>query len=104
MPQTIHPLEKWLLNRPTVRRHILAAFLEDDNLSERERTALDLMGTSDAEIAAYREREVAADSFKRNGASKLTLQRFTATGFALMPVEDLDSDKIVPFPERSYAG
>ena len=76
-------LESWLLRRPTVRRQLIEAFLEDKVLSPKERAVLDLIAMEDEEIAEYNLREVAADSLKRNGITDLTRRRFRDAGMVV---------------------
>lgn len=101
MPNTLHPLEAWILRRKSVRRRIVDAFLEDGRLSPREQAVLDLIADEDEPVIAYRAREVAADSFKRNGDSRVTRERFHDAGHGLI---DLDAERarrrpnVIAFP------
>lgn len=101
MTQTLHPIEAWILKRRVVRKVALTAFLEDGVLSDKERLALDLIATEDEAIVEYRAREVAAESFKRNGNTRLTRDRFRDAGHQLI---DLDAERtarrsnVIAFP------
>jgi hypothetical protein len=107
MPNTLHPIENWILERRVIRKVLMSTFLEDGQLSPKERYALDLIAAKDEEIVEYRARQVAAQSFERNGDTRLTRDRFQAAGHKLV---DLATERtkrhpnVVRFPERQNAG
>jgi hypothetical protein len=107
MANTIHPIEAWILKRRMVRKATLDAFLEDGTLSTKERIALDLIAIEDETIVEYRAREVAADSWKRNGNTRLTRDRFRDAGFDLIDLDAARQERrsnVVAFRTRSHAG
>jgi hypothetical protein len=67
-----------------VRRLMIRAFLADNVIDPQERAALDAHDDASGQVIAYRLREVAADSFKRNGDTRLTRDRFTDAGVGLI--------------------
>ncbi len=94
----------------TVRRLLLRAFLADNVIDPTERAALEAHDEETGNVIAYRRREVAADSFKRNGDSRVTRDAFRDAGHGLI---DLTAErnartahtKIVQlFPDTRDAG
>jgi HJR/Mrr/RecB family endonuclease len=107
MANTPHPLDVAVDTFPEVRRLILRQFLSDDQIDEYERCVLEAVDALANQVSGYRLREVASDSFKRNGASVLTMQRFEDAGAQLI---DLTAERrvrrsnVVAFPTRQDAG
>ena len=91
MSQTPHPLDAWRKRRTTVRRKLIDTFLEDGTLSARERAALDLLANEDETVFDYRDREVAADSWKRNGVTRHTRSLFLIAGYDVIDIETDDT-------------
>lgn len=101
MAQTLHPIEAWILKRRVVRKLTLAAFLEDGVLSEKERIALDLIAAEDETIVEFRARQVAAESFVRNGDTRITRDRFRDAGHQLINLDAARAARhanVVAFP------
>ena len=101
MSNTLHPVEAWILKRRMVRRAALDAFLEDGTLSTKERIALDMIAAEDEAIIEYRARQVAAQSFERNGDTRLTRDRFRDAGQQLIDLDAARHERrtnVIAFP------
>ena len=105
---TPHPLDIATDNLSgTVRKLILRAFLADNVIDPVERAALETYDAETNTVIAYHRREVAADSFKRNGDSRVTRDAFRDAGHGLI---DLDAERntrrsnVIAFPTRQDAG
>jgi alpha-beta hydrolase superfamily lysophospholipase len=82
------------------------AYMEDGRLSVKERIALDMLAAEDETIIEYRAREVAADSFKRNGATRLTRDRFRDAGHQLIDLAAERAERrsnVVPIRQDIHA-
>lgn len=105
MANTMHPLDSEVDDMASTRADMIRLFASDGHICPAERGILDRFDGHYHGIARYRRREVAADSFKRNGNTRLTRERFSDAGFGLT---DLDAErnrrKIVTFPTRKHAG
>jgi hypothetical protein len=85
MPQTMHPLDLAVEEFDTARRALIRAFITTNNeIDAVERAALDVVEQAHRIVREYRLREVAADSYKRNGPSRLTRDRFHDAGAGLV--------------------
>ena len=104
---TPHPLDVSTDNLGRVRRMILRAFMADRTIDATERAALDAFDLERGTILEYRLREVAADSYKRNGATDLTMRRFREAG---AEITELAAERgkrrsnVVQFPTDRNAG
>lgn len=113
MSNTPHPLDLAVDDLAgTVRRLLVRAFLQPDadgevRIDPIERMALDAHDEVTGTVLAYRRREVAADSYKRNGATRITRDRFREAGAELV---DLAAERrerrsnVVRFPTRQDVG
>lgn len=104
---TPHPLERLNLARIGTRRRLIEAFLEDQVISPKERAVLDEIAMQDEELADYRARQVAAESFERNGNTRLTRDRFRDAGFQMVDLAAERRDRrsnVIAFPHRQNAG
>lgn len=90
MPQTLHPIDQELDEMDQTRRDMVRLFASDGHICEAERSLIDRITNHYDDIAGYRLREVAADSWKRNGTSDLTHRRFKDAGARLV---DLDEER-----------
>lgn len=98
---TIHVLERLNLERRATRRRLIDAFLEDQKISPKERAVLDEIAMQDEELADYRARQVAAQSFERNGDTRLTRDRFRDAGHQLIDLEAARHERrtnVIAFP------
>ena len=98
---TVHPLERLNLARRATRRRLIEAFLEDQTISPKERAVLDEIAMQDEELADYRARQVAAQSFERNGHTRLTHDRFHDAGFQMIDLDAARQERrsnVVAFP------
>jgi len=106
--QVPHPLDVEIDEMDDTHRAMIRLFAADGHIDDQERFVLDRFINHFTDISGYRIREVAADSFKRNGASDLTGRRFADAGFGLV---DLEAERkarpganVVTFPNRQNAG
>lgn len=108
MPQTPHPLDMTTDNLGRVRRMLIRAFMADRKLDAHERAALEAFDAERGTILEYRLREVAADSYKRNGDTDLTRRRFREAGHDLIDLateRQARRNNVVPlFPPDRNAG
>lgn len=79
------------------RTAMIRLFSADGVICQSERAVLDAFDQHRSFFSRYRLREIAAMSWLRNGASRLTRRRFNDAGYELHLVQD-DTDKIIPFP------
>ena len=84
MPQTPHPLDIVVDELDDFGRDLVRIFTRDNEIDDDEHAALKRHGIIFNGTSSYRLREVAADSYKRNGASQLTVDRFKDAGAALV--------------------
>lgn len=105
MSQTIHPLEALNLAKRATRRRVVALFLKDGTIDSDERAILDQMAAEDEALVEYRARQVAAQSFERNGDTRLTRDRFQAAGHKLVDLatERTRRGKVIAFPHEQQA-
>lgn len=82
--QTPHPLDIAVDDLSEAVHQTLSAFLDDRTLSATERQAHSALKAVQRTLLVYRQRQVAAASFERNGATDLTERRFRAAGHGLI--------------------
>ncbi len=88
MSQTIHPLDIAVDEFDTAHRALVRAFLATGNtIDDAERLALDVVEQAHRMVREYRLRQVAGDSFTRNGDSRVTRDRFADAGFGVIDFE-----------------
>ncbi len=104
---TIHPLDLAVDEFDSARRSLIRAFLATGNtIDEAEHAALDVVEQAHRIVREYRLRQVAGDSFTRNGDSRVTRDRFTDAGFSMI---DLDAERqtrhanVITFPTNRTA-
>lgn len=108
MANTLHPLDVEVEEMFSTRKQMIRLFASDGVICEAERTVLERFDNHYNDIAQYRQREVAADSFKRNGLTKVTRNAFADAGCKVI---DLHAERqarrsnVVSFPTpRPEAG
>jgi len=104
---TPHALDESLIDFAVFRRKMLRHFLKDRTLDPDERALLDEFDGEHEDLAAYRARQVAAQSYERNGDTRRTREAFRHAGRELV---DLDAERrrrganVIAFPSRQDAG
>lgn len=102
---TNHPIDDEVMDMHDTHRKAVRLLSRDGVIDQDERELLDLINGHHRRIGAYRLREIAADSWKRNGLSKLTRRRFSDAGANVVSLDDHRTDNIVPlFPTQQTAG
>lgn len=96
-----HPLDLIVGDLAQAIEWTLSAFLEDRTLSASERAAHTALKLAASNLLAFRKRDVAADSYRRNGDTIHTQRLFRAAGNTLI---DLDAERtarrsnVIAFP------
>jgi hypothetical protein len=106
MSQTTHPLDDELVDFEVLHRKLVRHLGADGEWCARDREILTFARRIHTGVGQYREREVAADAYKRNGPTRRTRDHFRRAGDALVSLEEVRArKKIVAFPSaRNEAG
>lgn len=103
MSQTPHPLDELLEEFNDLYTDLAQTFLRTGNeIDEWERRDLDRLNQKRRKLLAYRHRQVAGQSFERNGDTDLTRRRFNEAGHSLRVVERT-GPKIVRIDDYKHA-
>lgn len=100
---TIHALDESILDLAALRKKLLRVFLHDHKLDADEREILDAFDQERDDLADYRYRQLAAQTFERNGPTRRTRDAFHEAGFEIVRLDDARErkqarTKIVQFP------
>lgn len=107
---TIHALDETLLDFTTIRKRMLAIFLKDRRIDPDERDLLDAFDKERDDLAAYRKRQIAAQSYERNGETRRTRDAFHEAGLEIVRLDDRRDQKhahtkiVQLYPDTQNAG
>ena len=103
MAQTPHPLDLEVEEMYETYSMARRVFERDQTIDADEHMVLTLISSHYRDIASYRQREELADSFKRNGLSRVTKDRARDAGFQIVDLETerrKRGDNVIPFPSH----
>ena len=91
MANLANPVDEGLIDLGSVRRKLVAAFMEDRRLSAVEAAVLDAFDAAVAPIRDYRAKERAADYWLHGGdiESRYGQRHFAAAGVTITPLEEV---------------
>lgn len=104
--QTPHSLDIAVDDLSIAIQQTLAAFLDDQTLSATERQAHAALKSVQRTLLSYRQRQVANQSFERNGDTRRTRDAFREAGYDLIDLnaERTRRSKVIAFRRRNHAG
>jgi hypothetical protein len=101
MSQTVHPLDDELVDFEVLNRKLVRHLGADGEWCAQDREILTFARHIHGGVGQYREREVAADAYKRNGPTRRTRDHFRRAGDALVSLEEARAGKnVVAFPTQ----
>ena len=113
MANTPHPLDIVTDDLTgTVRRLIVRAFMRPDpdgevRIDDLERTVIAALDGASGTLLQYRKRQVANDSWERNGDTRITRDRFREAGYDLVELareRRKRTNNVVPIRRELDAG
>lgn len=103
MAQTPHPLDREIEEMYETHQALVRIFSRDGVIDADERFVLERNSGHKANIGGYRLREEFADSYKRNGLSRVTNDRAKDAGLNVTPLHR-EPANVVKFPTRRPTG
>jgi hypothetical protein len=103
MSNTVHPLDEAVMDMNATERLAIRLVVRDGVIDDEERCLLEALRENHREVSTYRFRQLAGESYERNGDTKHTRRFFVEAGNKLVDLEaerEARRPKIIKFVPR----